>query len=162
MPCGTMRKKVRTQLRWKVGDLEKKSLCYYLYFRTPPMPMTAVLVMQWRSGGKSCDLPGSWQQPRCASLEAEAGKEQRFAAWFTKLQILLHKCVSRFLKSALSQRALRYALRPSAPDSDSDMTQAQDAVLHPGRLVIIRRQVVVGQEGPSPKGNRIRQRASRP
>ena len=32
------------------------------------------------------------------------------------------------------------------------MTQAQDAVLHPGRLVIIRRQVVVGQEGPSPKG----------
>ena len=22
--------------------------------------MTAVLVMQWRSGGKSCDLPGSW------------------------------------------------------------------------------------------------------
>lgn len=81
-----------------------------------------------------------------------AGKEQRFAAWFTKLQILLHKCVSRFLKSALSQRALRYALRPSAPDSDSDMTQAQDAVLHPGRLVIIRRQVVVGQEGPSPKG----------
>ena len=81
-----------------------------------------------------------------------AGKEQRFAAWFTKLQILLHKCVSRFLKSALSQRALRYALRPSAPDSGSDMTQAQDAVLHPGRLVIIRRQVVVGQEGPSPKG----------
>ena len=53
--------KVRTQLRWKVGDLEKKSLCYYLYFRTPPVPMTAVLVMQWRSGGKSCDLPGSWR-----------------------------------------------------------------------------------------------------
>ena len=90
-----------------------------------------------------------------------AGKEQRFAAWFTKLQILLHKCVSRFLKSALSQRALRYALRPSAPDSDSHDTGAGRGAAS-WALGHHKAPSCCWSGGPQPEGNRIRQRASRP